>query len=503
MITWLQIFGLRVRLITNGALRRLGLSEEHFLIPVAVLIGICTAFAAVAFHELIYRLRDLFYVWRGPENLYGRDIWLLAVIPAAGGLVVGLHTHFSRRREGHGVIDVIESVIRSTGFVHPRVALEKILTSGVTLGTGGSAGAEGPIVQIGAAISSGIGSIFRVSRQQMPIVIGCGAAAGISAIFNAPIGGVFFTLEVILFDFSLRTFTPVVVAAVIANVTTHGIFQFLGEGEYQAILAIPSWAQMGHKFIDWGQILNFAALGIVCGAIGVSFTRLMLLAEARFAKLQSLGYWRPALGGLILGVSGIIYVLIFGRILLGQLKPFDSNLYPMPAFFGDGYGIIRQFLDSAYYTTHTGWELLLLLGFLLLAKILGTCVTLASGGSGGIIAPSLFMGATAGALCGIVLRSTGFFPTLQPEIYALVGMGAVLAAVVHAPLASILIVFELTRDYSVMVPAMLACVVSASVARVMFRDSIYTHALRARGVQVGGVSDMNLHCLMRVEQVAI
>jgi CIC family chloride channel protein len=503
MLVWLQLLGTRIRLLTNRLLARLGMSEQAFLVILATLIGILTGAAAVAFHELIHLIRDFAYVSRG-EALYRHELWILALVPAAGGLLVGIISlRLVRAREGHGVIDVIESVVRSSGFVRPSVAVEKIITSGVTIGSGGSAGAEGPIVQIGAAIASGVGSVFRIAREQMPILIGCGAAAGISAIFNAPIGGVLFALEVILFDFSTRTFTAVNVASVIANVTTRGIFQLIGSDEYQAIFMVPAWVQARQLAVDWGQIGNFAILGVACGIVGVMLTRTMHKAEERFARLNWMGIWRPAAGGLVLGLLGVIYVITFGWIMMGEAKPFDVNLYPMPAFFGDGYGIIEQLLSHSFYRHESMRHVFLLLTFLLLAKVVGTCVTLASGGSGGIIAPSLFLGAVAGAMLGIVLRWSGLFRDLQPEMYALVGMGAVLAAVVHAPMASILIVVELTQDYKVMVPAMLSCVLAVSVARLLFRDSIYTLSLRRRGVQLGGGSDIRVLRRLSVQSVPL
>src|SRR6185369_15406659 len=163
--------------------------------------------------------------------------WLLMVIPALGGLTVGVLARFVfREREGHGMVDVMESVMRSGGYIRPRSAIDKIVTSAVTIGTGGSAGAERPIVQIGAAIASGIGQIFRVAKPHLPVLIGCGSAAGISAIFNSPIGGLLFTLEVILRDFSIRTMTPLVIASVIANFSTRAIFGFVFPHEhYEAI----------------------------------------------------------------------------------------------------------------------------------------------------------------------------------------------------------------------------------------------------------------------------
>jgi CIC family chloride channel protein len=186
------------------------------------------------------------------------------------------------------------------------------------------------------------------------------------------------------------------------------------------------------------------------------------------------------------------------------MKPFDYASYPPPAFFGDGYGVVQQLLVSEFpgYAAFSG-KLLALLVILCGIKIVATCMTLSSGGSGGVIAPSLFIGATLGGALGMVLKQLGYFHDVQPELYALVGMGAVLSAVVHAPLASILIVFELTQDYKVMLPTMLACVVATNSARILFPDSIYTLGLRRRGVRVGRTSDLNLLARLSVEQVAL
>ncbi|WP_428939586.1 chloride channel protein [Fontivita pretiosa] len=509
MLVLLSGLGERLRVVCVRLLRRFGLREDSFLIVPAAIIGIVTAFAAVGFHELIYKIRDLLYANAGAELLYGHGLGLLILFPAVGGLLVGIVSRYvTRSGEGHGVIDVIESVARSSGFVRPGVAIEKIFTSALTLGTGGSGGAEGPIVQIGAAIASGVGQLFRFARHQMPIIIGCGSAAGISAIFNSPIGGVVFTLEVILQEFSIRTFTPLVIASVIANVTTRAIFARIKGQDYPAIFAMPASTSAGTagQLIDWLQVGNFVFLGLMCGLAGVTLTKLMPIFEARFKRLSWLpggAALRPALGGALLGVVGIAYVLIFGRLLLHQPKPFAFEHYPMPAFYGDGYGVIQMLLGGQYYAQMDVAKVLLLLAFLSGVKILATCLTLASGGSGGIIAPSLFIGATAGGCLGVLLRQTGWFAEIRPEVYALVGMGAVLAAVVHAPLASILILFELTQDYRVTLPAMLATVVATGAARLIHPHSIYTQALRTRGVKFAGTGELNLLRRLSVEQVQL
>lgn len=494
--------GGRLRVLMTRLLRRFGFNDDAFLLLMSVIIGTVTGVAAVGFHGLIKLIGDQLYGRSGEEAyLYGPGRWLLVVLPALGGLAVGVISRYVfRTREGHGIVDVVESVVRTSGFQKPTVAIEKILTSAITMGSGGSAGAEGPIVQIGAAIASGVGQLFQVARNQMPILTGCGCAAGISAIFNAPFGGVLFTLEVILQDFSIRSITPVVLASVIAQVTTQETLQVAHHAEaYRAIFAMPPMDVARHSLLSWDQVANFVLLGILCGVIGSTFTRAMYWSEHFFSGLKINKVIRPAIGGLILGLMGLLYILIAGV----HHKPFAYSVYPMPAFYGDGYGVIQRMLQPDFYVQMGQWTTGLLV-MLCVLKIVGTGVTLGSGGSGGIIAPSVFIGATAGAVVGHLLQSTGWFGTaLQPELYSLVAMGAALAAVVHAPMASILICFELTQDYKVMLPAMLACIVAVAVARSIYPDSVYTLGLRSRGVQQGNARDFSLLRRITVEQVPL
>jgi len=466
-------------------------------------IGLITAAAAVAFHELIDLTRNLLYEKFGFERLYGSWLAMLIVWPALGGLIVGILSKFVfRAREGHGIVDVMESVIRSSGFIKPLVAIEKIITSGITIGTGGSAGAEGPIVQIGAAIASGTGQTFRVSRRQMSILIAAGAAAGVSAIFNAPMGGLLFALEVILQDFSIVNMTPVVVASVIANVATKEIFHVVLPTVSRTTIFQMSG---GINFtLDWLQVQNFALLGVICGLVGVSVNRLMAWTELRFHELSAPKFLRPAIGGAMLGCIGVGYIFIFGRFR-GELKPFPFTTYPAPVFYGDGYGFIQTLLTPNFYQRERLGYLFVVLAALTIIKIIGTCMTLGSGGSGGVIAPSLFLGATAGGAMGLAMKIFGWFDVTRvfPEAYAIVGMGAVLSAIVHAPLASILIVLEVTNNSALVLPTMLAVVIATGMARLIYRDSIYTAVLRVRGIRFGSGSDVSILHRVTVEQVPL
>ena len=511
VLTSLATIGTRIRVLFGRVAGRLGMGETAFLVPLAVVIGGVTAVAAVAFHELILLIRGGIYERAGAEYLYGAGIWILLAAPVLGGLAVGLISRkVAQEKEGHGIVDVMESVARTRGFVRPGVAVEKIFTSALTIGTGGSAGAEGPIVQIGAAISSAVGALFRIARHQMPTLVGCGCAAGISAIFNAPIGGLLFTLEVILRDFSIRTVTPIIVASVVANVTMRAIVPVLaqwlhggGEAAYITVFAAPQRYFGQDVLLNWSEAGNFVLLGVACGLLGAALTRSMHIGESLFRRAITGSPWikalRPAVGGALLGLMGLLAVLIVQR---GSGGPFDFDTYPQPAFYGDGYGIIEQLLSPAFYLRFESLVLLALLAGLCAAKIVATVVTLGSGGSGGVIAPSLLIGATAGGCLGVLLRGTGLFTDIRPEAYALIGMAAVLAAVVHAPLASILILFEISGEEKVLLPAMLGVVVALGTARFLTPDSLYTVALRRRGVNMGGFDPALLHRLS-VEQVSL
>lgn len=501
MLAALTGLATRARILIGRMLSRLGFREDSILMVLAFVVGILAAAAAVGFHEAIQYIRNLLYSGHGEQfDLYGGGMLLLVLFPAMGGLAVGAFSQFiMRQREGHGIIDVLESVLRSSGHIKKRTSIEKILTSAMTIGTGGSAGAEGPIVQIGASISSAVAQALNLPRHYLPVLIGCGSAAGISAIFNAPIGGLLFTLEVILRDFSIRAITPVVVASVVANFTTRAIFQGLGH-EYSAIFDVTDLLAVDVISFRFAHLGNFILLGLMCGLIGVLFTRTMHWSEVMFSRLRLPRWLKPGLGAGTMGLIGAAYILVF-QTLTERVKPFAA--YEMPAFYSDGYGVVKQLFTSALYLDYTPGMLLLLLGTLIFVKIIATALTLSSGGSGGIIAPSLFVGAVTGGFLGTILQVTGWFTDLAPNIYALIGVSGVLAAVVHAPLAAVLILFEATRENDVVVPGMLCAFIATSMAQVLFRDSIYTLGLRQRGVHVGTSRDLSLLRRMTVEQVLL
>ena len=456
---------------------QLGFQQDWYLILVGAAIGTITGFGAVGFAFALHWLEH-------EVGVASVDMgWIaLFLFPMLGlgltGLIVNL---FAKDAKGHGVPQVIYAIIKRGGKIPARIGAVKIVASIATVGSGGSSGAEGPIVQIGATVGSLFGQRLKMDREAMGTLVGCGAAAGIAAIFNAPIAGVFFVLEILLRDFSVKIFTPIVIASVFASVTTQAMLE-----ENTAIFATSSSLRDAqfHAF----ELPTFLLLGGVCGLIAVVFNRVLHFGEDAYDKLRIHPMLKPLTGGFALGVLALIFLLLSGA----SGGPSEG----VPAFYGNGYETIKRLIDPLSYGPDATQGLpitLGLMGALVVFKCVATTFTLASGGSGGVFAPSLFIGAASGALVGIGLDRIGLLPSgSSPASYALVGMAAVVAGAMHAPLTAILMLFELTRNIYVVLPIMLAAVVATVVAQLLERDSIYTYRLRREGVAVSGVRDLTL-----------
>ncbi|MFG0284193.1 MAG: chloride channel protein [Phycisphaerales bacterium JB039] len=472
---------------------RLGFERDWYLIVLGALIGVITAFGAVGFAWALRTTEHL-----SDQAHEALPLYLLPVVPMAGALITGLIVHYGAgEARGHGVPQVIKAILQHRGVIPLRVGLVKVFASVATVGSGGSAGAEGPIIQIGSTAGSVLGQKLRTPREHMATLVGCGAAAGIASIFNAPIAGVFFCLEILVRDFSLRTFAPIVVASVLSTATTQAIL-----GENEAIFEVSALRAGSYQFTLL-ELPAFLVLGLACGALGVGFSHLLHIAEDTFERIRVHPAIRPVLGALLLGVLGIGFVLLIGS---------DQH---RPAFFGNGYATIERLLSPATYTPDAAQSLELhgagfdqavlgLMAALLVGKALATALTLGSGGSGGVFAPGLFMGATFGAGFGLVLDAMGLIPHgSSPAAYALVGMAAFIAGGTHAPLTAILMLFELTRDYTVLLPIMIAAVVATMTAQLIDRDSIYTAKLRRQGLRIGATRDYTVLRRIPVSSVHI
>jgi chloride channel protein, CIC family len=430
-------------------------SREHsVMVGLAVIVGITAGLGAVGFRYLINLFQLLAYGSSDSLLDIVKSIpWYFRIAaPAAGGLIVGPMIYFlAREAKGHGVPEVMEAVALRSGIIRKRIAVIKSLASAVCIGTGGSAGREGPIVQIGSAIGSLLGQMIKTSADRMRTLVGCGAAAGIAATFNAPIAGSMFALEIILGDFGVATFSPIVISSVMATAVSR---HFLGDH--------PAFIVPGYNLVSVWEFPLYVVLGLVCALIALLFVKALYFAEDIFDDFKFPEYLKAAVGGLILGCMGLAF----------------------PHILGVGYGGI----DLSLLQELSWWLMLLLILF----KILATSITIGSGGSGGIFAPSLFVGAMTGGAFGMMVNS--FFPTItaSPGAYGIVGMAAVVSATTHGPLTAILMLFEMTGEYKIILPLMITCIISSLAVRKLLQESIYTLKLKRRGIDIRAGREVNI-----------
>ncbi|HPF71173.1 MAG TPA: chloride channel protein [Candidatus Krumholzibacteria bacterium] len=436
----------RVRLTVLKLIARFQPDETAIMVVMAVIVGLIGGFGAILFRWMVQFFQG-FAIGRGEnvvELLAVVPWWKKILLPVIGGAIVGPMVHFgAREARGHGVPEVLNSIVFRKGVIRPVVAAVKITASAITIGFGGSVGREGPIVQIGAAMGSSIGQWLRFSPQRLRTLIGCGAAAGIAATFNAPIAGAFFALEILLRDFAVATFSPIIVAAVTATAVSR---EFLGA---QPAFPTPAFVLGGPQ-----ELPLFLVMGLLVGLLAVAYVRTLYAAEDAFESLPLPLWAQPALGGLLLGVLLIWF----------------------PQVYGVGYGTMVQALDG-----HLAWWLMLLL---VAVKLLAVDITLGSGFSGGIFAPALFLGGMLGGGFGAV---TGMImPGSHDPVgaFAMVGMAAMVGAATGGPLTAILILFEMTGEYRVILPLMLASIGAALVYRSLMRDSIFTLKFARRGQEL-------------------
>ncbi len=444
----------RRRLIRD--LAGIGITGTPFLIILSLIIGILCGVGSLVFKWLIGYFSQLFLV--DAPALLGSLYHLPALMAIAFIAVAALINSVAREVKGAGIPEVMAAVATENGVIRSRVAFVKILASALCIGSGGSVGREGPIVQIGSSIGSSIGQLLGFTGERLKVLVGCGAAAGISAAFNAPIAGGFFALEVILGDFSISTFSPILFSSVMANAVTR-----YASADVRAFI-IPEY-QLSSLY----ELFFYFALALLSGFVAVVFMRFLYIIEDLFDKLPQSVYLRAALGGLVVGSIGLYF----------------------PQILGVGYTTITNILLN-----QLDFSLLLILIFV---KVLAASTTLASGGSGGIFAPSLFIGAALGGAFGYLVQA--LFPGIAspPGAYALVCMGALVAGITHAPLTAMLILFELTDDYQIILPLILATVISSLFARYLERESIYTLKLARRGIRVSQGFDLSVLESLRVK----
>lgn len=436
--------------------------EQVVLMVLGVLVGVLGGYGAVAFRWLIDFLRSWSY--GSSDNLLevvaGLPWWYLILVPAAGGLIVGpIIYFFAREAKGHGVPEVMEAVTLKGGLIRKRVVVIKSLASAISIAVGGSVGREGPIVQIGSAIGSSVGQVFKLSANRMRILVGCGAAAGIAATFNAPVAGMMFAMEIVLGDFAIATFSPIVLSAVMATAISRF---YLGD--------FPAFVVPAYQLISAWELLFYGVLGLLAGVVGVSFTNILYKVEDLVDAWHFPEYLKTPIAGAALGAIGLAF----------------------PWILGVGYEGIEMALNNQMIW----WMLLAVMG----VKILATSLTIAGGMSGGIFAPALVIGAMLGGCFGYWAHT--LFPdiTAGAGAYAIVGMAAVVAGATHGPLTAFLILFEMTGGYEIILPLMIGCVIATLAAQQINPESIYTLKLIRRGVDIHAGKDMNLLRSLSVSQ---
>ncbi len=417
------------------------LPSQNYLVLLAVVIGLLTGLGSVGFILALELLSELaqVHIAGAFETAWGSA--KLVLLPAIGGLVAGpLINRFAKEAKGHGVPEVMTALAVRGGRIRKRVVMVKVIASSVTIGFGGSAGREGPMVQIGSAIGSSIGQMAKLSTPNIRTLVACGAAGGIAATFNAPIAGAIFAMEVltrrIQADFLLVLLTSLSSALVARH--------FLGN--YPAFHVTP------YELISPKEIPLYFLMGLLIGLAAIGYVKLLYRSEAWFGSWNFPEWAKPGVGGLFVGLI----------------------LNYFPQIYGAGFPA----MESALWVRFS-FELLVALFFM---ELIGNCATLGSGGSGGVFAPSLYMGAMLGGAFGMLVH------TLFPEVtagsgaYAMVGMAAFFAAAAKAPTTSSLILFEMTNDYRIMLPLMAAVVASVYISHQLLPHSIYTLKLHQRGI---------------------
>ena len=446
---------------------------------VALGLGVVTGLGAVIFRDLIGLIHNLLFtghaVIRYDANVFtAPSPWgaLVILVPVLGALVVTfLVNNFAPEAKGHGVPEVMDSIYYKGGIIRPVVALVKSLASAIAIGSGSSVGREGPIIQIGSALGSTMGQIIRVPAWQRISLVAAGAGAGIAATFNTPIGGVMFAIELMMPEVSVETFLPVAIATGAATFVGRWFF-----GDAPAFHVPPIQAMA----IDSSAMLVlvlFAIVGALSGISAAGFIHGLHLAEDLFERIKSV-YLRHLLG---MAMVGVLMYLLFRT--LGQYY-----------VDGVGYATVQAVLAGGMSTF---W----LLGLLSGCKLLATALSLGSGSSGGIFSPSLFMGATLGGGFAALLNAVGFPIHLSVPAFAMVGMGALVGGGTGAVMTAVTMIFEMTLDYSIVMPMIVAVAMSIGVRRMLSRETIYTLKLVRRGQAIPKARHANMFLVRSAAEV--
>jgi CIC family chloride channel protein len=456
--------------------RRLPLTQLSLL---ALGLGVITGLGAVLFRDLIGLVHNLLFAGQAAvhydANLFTAPApWgpLVILVPVLGAVVVTfLVTNFAPEAKGHGVPEVLDAIYYKGGVIRPVVALVKSLASAIAIGSGSSVGREGPIIQIGSALGSTLGQIIRMPAGQRISLVAAGAGAGIAATFNTPIGGVMFAIELMMPEVSGETFLPVAIAT--GTATFVGRW-FLGDAPAFHVPPLQAMAVDSSALL---VLVLFAVLGALCGLGAAGFIRGLHLAEDLFDRIKS-RYLRHMLGMLLVGVLMFLLLRTFGQYYVD----------------GVGYATVQAVLAGQISTF---W----LLGLLSVCKLLATSLSLGSGSSGGIFSPSLFMGATLGGGFAALLNTAGLPIHLSVPAFAMVGMGAMVGGGTGAVMTAVTMIFEMTLDYSIVMPLIVAVALSIGARRVLSRETIYSLKLVRRGRAIPKARHANMFLVRSAREV--
>lgn len=449
--------------------------EDHFLIFLGFLIGILTAIAGLILKTLIHFIQHLL-----THNFSIANVnYLYLIYPIIGILIAGLYVRYVVRDDiSHGITRILYAISQKKSYIKPHNVYTSIIASSITIGFGGSVGAEAPIAYTGAAIGSNLGRLFRIEQRHLMLLIGCGAAGAIAGVFKAPIAGLVFVIEVLMIDLTMTTILPLLVTSV-----TAATFAYLTSGT----VAMFKFAHA--QAFDLERIPYVVLLGIFCGLVSLYFTRAMDWIEGVFRKLN---YWQKyALG------ASILSILIF----------------LLPPLYGEGYNTINSLLSglndnesimngSLFYPLRSSsWGLVGLLGSLLIFKVFASSATNGAGGTGGIFAPTLFLGCVSGFIFAYVCNKLHISPFLPHENFALMGMAGVLAGVMHAPLTGVFLIAELTGGYELLLPLMIVSIISYATIKLFETHSIYAIRLAKKGELITHEKDKAVLTLMDVNSL--
>ncbi len=423
----------------------------------AALIGVCGGLASVAFRGATAWVQELVGIGENMlEGARGMPVWQRILTPTLGALVAGLITIWVvRRASGSGFSHVMEAVSLRSGPIRLRSAVKRAAASLGIIATGGSVGREGPIIALSAAAASSLSRLFRVPERDRGLLLGCGVAAGFAAAYNAPIAGALFALEVVLGNFAIELLAPVVVASCTAT-----LFTWRVHASSEPIYRISETA---FELKSLMEIVPYLLLGMTAGIVAVGFQHLLTHSSRWFDRLPGPQLTKTIFGGALIGTLAIWFPEVWGN---GYESVVEILQHSGPRFGIDDWAPLAA--------------MLLVLG---LVKAFGTALTVGSGGSGGVFTPTLFLGAGLGGAFGVVVHHFAPHETGSYGGYALVGMGCLVAGTTRAPIMAILVIYEMTRKYEIVVPLMLGCITASLVAQLIYPESIYTAKLRARGVK--------------------